>query len=208
MQNILDRFFMVMEFKNWKQKNLADAMKIAPASVSLLFKNRTNPSYETIKNLLQALPEISADWLINGEGAMLRSEKPSVSIPILGEIAAGNPIDFNPFPDIHSIPLPFSTSHPEHYHALKVFGDSMSPQIIHNDLVIIHTVFDPWELDGKVVACLVDTETTLKLLCIDHAHQQSILLPYNSKHYKPIVLSEDSPFSQILGYMVSLIRYA
>lgn len=208
MQNIIDRFFMIMEFKNWKQKDLAHALKIAPASVSLLFKNQTNPSFDSISNLLKSVPELSASWLINGAGNMLAANDDAGCVPILGEIAAGQPVEFVPFPEIVSVPLPFECQAPEHYHALKVFGDSMSPHIIHNDVVIIHTVFDPWDLDGKVVACKIDTETTLKCLLIDHDHHQSILLPYNTRHYKPIVLDENSPFCQIIGYMVAIIRYA
>ncbi len=206
MKTIVDRMFEIMDFKHWKQKDLAVAMQVSPPSASAILKKKALPSYESIKNLLQCLPDISAAWLINGEGSMLFSQDKVFVLPILGEIAAGVPMEFTDFIAPSSISIPFNTMHPTEYHALKVFGDSMSPIIMHNDIVIVHTVFNPWNLDGKVVAVKIDTETTLKHLFIDHNARQSILIPYNTKNYKPIILDENSPNTIILGYMVSLIR--
>lgn len=137
---------------------------------------------------------------------MLSHGRDPAHIPILGEIAAGNPIDFTPFPDISTIPLPLNAASPTQYKALKVYGDSMAPFIIHNDIVVIHTVFDPWDLDAKIVAIKIDTETTLKQMSIDYEAKMSILIPYNTAHYKPIILNSDSPPCQILGYVVSITR--
>ncbi len=207
MNTIAHRISKILTFKRWKQVDLAKNMQIKPTSVSSILHSKTVPSYESLQNLLLNNPDISAQWLLTGAGSMLSHRRDPAHIPVLGEIAAGNPIEFTPFPDISTVPLPLNASSPTQYKALKVYGDSMSPFIIHNDIIIIHTVFDPWELDGKIVAIKIDTETTLKQMSINYDARQSILIPFNAANYKPIVLNEDSPPCEILGYMVSMIRY-
>jgi SOS-response transcriptional repressor LexA len=206
MDTVTDRISKIVAFKRWKQVDLAKNMQITPTSVSAIIKRKTQPSYDSLQNLLKNNPDISAAWLMTGSGSMLAHGRDPAHIPILGEIAAGNPIDFTPFPDISTVPLPINASSPTQYKALKVYGDSMAPFIIHNDIVVIHTVFDPWELDTKIVAIKIDTETTLKQMSIDYHAHQSILIPFNAAHYKPIILNSDSPPCQILGYVVSITR--
>lgn len=207
MDTVTDRISKIVAFKRWKQVDLAKNMQITPTSVSAIIKRKTTPSYDSLQNLLKNNPDISAAWLMTGAGAMLSHGRDPAHIPILGEIAAGNPIEFIPFPDISTVPLPFNAAHPSHYKALKVYGDSMSPFIVHNDIIIIHTQFDPWDLDTKIVAIKIDTETTLKQMAINYEARKSVLIPFNAAHYKPIILDEDSPSCTILGYMVSMIRY-
>lgn len=207
MKNIADRISKILAYKHWKQVDLAKNMQITPTSVSAIIKNKTLPSYDSLNNLLRNNPDISAAWLMTGAGSMLSHGRDPAQIPILGEIAAGNPIEFTPFPNISTVPLPFDAASPTQYKALKVYGDSMAPLIIHNDIVLIHTVFDPWELDTKIVAIKIDQETTLKQMCIDYNARQSILIPFNAAHYKPIILNSDSPPCNILGYVVSMTRF-
>ena len=207
MQTIADRILKILALKHWKQVDLANNMRIKPTSASSILKQKTVPSYESLQNLLLNNPDISAQWLLTGVGSMLSHGRDPAHIPILGEIAAGNPVQFIPFPNVSTVPLPINATSPTQYKALKVYGDSMSPFIIHNDIVIIHTDFDPWDLDGKIVAIKIDTDTTLKQMSVDFEAKQSILIPFNAAHYKPIVLNSDSPPCNILGYMVSLIRY-
>lgn len=207
MNTIAFRISKILAYKHWKQVDLAKNMQITPTSVSLILKEKTVPSYESLQNLLLNNSDISAAWLLTGAGSMLSHGRDPAHIPVLGEIAAGNPIEFTPFPNVTTVPLPLNASSPTQYKALKVYGDSMAPFIIHNDIIIINTVFDPWDLDGKIVAIKIDTETTLKQMSINYEARQSILIPFNAAHYKPIVLNEDSPACNILGYMVCMTRY-
>ena len=182
-------------------------MGISPTSVTQIWTRETAPAYESIKNLLHSIPELNAQWLITGTGSMLSRALPSHQLAIVGDIAAGNPTELTEFPDIGFIPLAdIHSAHPDKCLAMRVSGDSMAPYILHNDIVIIDIIFDLWDLDGQIVAVKIDTETTLKHISIDDANRQCLLIPFNHKHYKPIVLNEYSPDTIILGRLISLTR--
>ena len=40
------------------------------------YLNGSQPTYETLSNLLNAFPQISAEWLMRGEGSMLKENTP------------------------------------------------------------------------------------------------------------------------------------
>lgn len=209
MQTIHDRMLMIMAHYHWNKSDLARALKISTANASLMFSRKTNPSFDTIANLHQSAPELSIQWLITGTGPMLSKTSNSyLDIPIAGSIAAGNPIEVLDAPPIEYLSVPHDqyTGHPSHYIAFRVYGDSMAPRIIHNDIVLLCTVFDPWEMDGYVCAVKIDTEITLKKIWINHAAQQTVLLPFNCS-YSPIVLDDSSPDCRIIGYVLSITRF-
>lgn len=207
MQTIHDRILSLMAYKRWNNTRLASALNLSPASVTLFFQRRTSPKFDTIQSLLRAMPELSAAWLITGEGNMLADpQSDNVDLPIVGEIAAGNPIEFVDPPDLTY--LSYSRKilgNPANYLLMRVQGDSMQPAICHNDVVLLRTNFIADDLDKSIVAVRVDTEITLKLLINCCSPPSSILMPINH-HYEPIVLNEYSPPAQIIGYLVSLHR--
>lgn len=123
-----------------------------------------------------------------------------VSLPLLGKIAAGTPIEAirneNDFFDVPANLL----GNGDHY-ALRVDGDSMIKAGINDeDIVIIRKTNQA--RDGKIVVALVDgQEVTLKRLRRDAG--KVILEPENDA-YKPRVLTADRV--QIQGELSSLIR--
>jgi len=128
-------------------------------------------------------------------------------VPVLGKIAAGNPIAVNPFqaydPErwidltegLMSLPA-------DKLFALRVEGNSMiDAGVLDGDIVILH--HQDTADDGAMVAAWIegDEETTLKRLYRDGANVR--LVPANPE-YKPIVRAADKV--QVKGEVVSIIR--
>lgn len=124
-----------------------------------------------------------------------------ISLPILGKIAAGTPIEAirhdGDFMDIPSSMI----GRGEHY-ALRVEGDSMIKAGIHDGDIVLIRKTNQATPDGRIVVALVDgQEVTLKRLRKDAG--KVVLEPENDA-YKPRVLTPDRV--QVQGELSGLIR--
>lgn len=127
-------------------------------------------------------------------------------IPILGHIAAGEPIQVEAIDPTHAeefVELAQGMlGSPEKLFALKVRGDSMiDASVLDGDIVILR--HQETAIDGDMVAAWIegDEETTLKYLFREG--KQVRLQPANPT-YKPIVRPADKV--RINGRVVSVIR--
>ena len=141
-------------------------------------------------------------------GAASRPRNSFVTVPIVGNIAAGDPL---PTPlsgswsteEVDNIDLPeFLTQSKEDIFAVKVKGESMIDALVADgDLVLLEPVDQPQEGD-MVAAWLTDREeVTLK-----HFHMESgmvTLQPANSA-MKPITVPADKVFVQ--GRVIGVVR--
>lgn len=76
---MIDRINVILKSKNITSSQLAEKIGIQPSGMSHILKGRNNPSLDFVKKVLTAYPEISPDWLLFGNGEMLRaSESPKV----------------------------------------------------------------------------------------------------------------------------------
>jgi len=129
------------------------------------------------------------------------NDQNSVSIPFLGSIAAGNPIEAIENPDdFVSVPSNFITPNNQ-YFGLKVNGLSMIEKgIFDGDIAIIKKTNSA--LNGKIAAVLTkDNEITLKTINIKN--NKIFLIPAN-KNYKEQVM--DIGEVQIQGTLSGIIR--
>ncbi len=125
----------------------------------------------------------------------------SISIPLLGSIAAGNPIEAIENPDdFISVPSNFITPN-NAYFGLKINGLSMIEKgIFDGDIAIIKKTNTA--LNGKIAAVLTkDNEITLKTIKIDN--NKIRLIPAN-KNYKEKIFNIDEV--QIQGTLSGIIR--
>ncbi len=128
-----------------------------------------------------------------------------VSLPIVGEIAAGNPLEVNDMSDLGNIIVSTELiSDPDNFYCFRVNGWSMSPEIQHSDVVIINKFYDYDDMDNRIVAVRIDDGITLKLLKLDHDNKCSWLMPINDD-YKPILINQYSTIN-ILGVLEYSIR--
>lgn len=124
------------------------------------------------------------------------------NLPLLGMVAAGNPIEAIENPDDY-YPVPRQMIRPGHQHfALRVRGDSMIEDgILEEDIVVIRQT-NKAEI-GQTVVAVIDGDATLKKYY--PSKNQIELRPANSR-LSPIFIGEDVSSFQIVGRMVGLIR--
>lgn len=99
-----DRIRKVMESQNMTQQEFADFVHISPASLSSVFTGRTRPTLAIVEAIKGALPDISTDWLMFGNGNMWLSENTyynNVSAGSeQGETEGGSAAPNPPHPDV------------------------------------------------------------------------------------------------------------
>ena len=131
-----------------------------------------------------------------------QSMSESLELPLLGLVAAGNPIEAieNPSETI-GVPPSMITTHNKRHFALRVSGESMIEDgILDGDIVFIK---EQQNADnGQTVVAVVDGEATLKNL--EKKSKEVILHPANSS-MSPIRVGPDRHI-KIVGVMVGLIR--
>jgi repressor LexA len=127
----------------------------------------------------------------------------SENIPLLGLVAAGNPI--------LAIENPTNTiAVPRHflkggfrYFALTVKGDSMiDAGILEGDVIVCRSTKEA--RNGQIVVAVIDGEATVKTLSLQNKKRLE-LLPSN-KNYSPIVVDENTNDFKIVGTLVGLLR--
>jgi len=64
----------VMLQQNMTAGQFAVEIGVQNSTLSHILNNRNNPSLDVLKKILSRFPEISADWLILGQGSMYRQE--------------------------------------------------------------------------------------------------------------------------------------
>lgn len=67
----------VMLHEDMSSSQFATEIGVQNSTLSHILNNRNNPSLDVLKKILSRFPEISTDWLILGQGSMIRQEKQS-----------------------------------------------------------------------------------------------------------------------------------
>ncbi|MBN2728202.1 MAG: helix-turn-helix transcriptional regulator [Bacteroidales bacterium] len=106
---MIERLKLFMDSYNLSAADLADEIDVQRSGISHLLSGRNNPSLSFITKLLEQYPELSPDWLLFDNGAMIREErigqkkleKKPISRDLFQEIEEEeekekDPIDFEP----------------------------------------------------------------------------------------------------------------
>ncbi|WP_019855690.1 transcriptional repressor LexA [Actinopolyspora mortivallis] len=131
------------------------------------------------------------------ESTTTQPSEDRVSVPVLGDIAAGAPITAEEHvEDVLTLPREFAGRGT--VFALRVRGDSMTEAGIHHgDVVVVRQ--QPEAHSGQIVAAMIDEEATVKVYRRRDGHV--LLEPRNPAHE---VLDGDG--AVILGTVVSVLR--
>src|SRR5512143_1759644 len=159
-------------------------------------------SFGTVQKHLKRLEEKGAllrEWN-RSRGVSPAEDRSGQSVPLLGLVAAGRPIE--PFPDEEPIEVPralLSSTRAEHF-VLRVRGDSMIEDGIRDgDLVVVAR--RSTAQNGQTVVALVRGEATLKRYYADGPRVR--LQPANSS-MKPI--TADARDVTVQGVVTGLMR--
>lgn len=124
-----------------------------------------------------------------------------IHIPILGEIACGNPIlaqeNFEGYRVEPKDALPSGN-----LYYLKTKGDSMEPTIPNGAWVMIRE--QPDVENGEIAAVLVNGDTEVTLKRVRKQGDSVVLMPDNPK-YSPIIINEKNP-ATIIGKAIRFTR--
>lgn len=75
-----ERISKVIEYSNLTPSEFADEIDVQRSSISHITSGRNKPSLEFIIKIKSRFPELLWDWLVTGEGEMLKSELPEEEI--------------------------------------------------------------------------------------------------------------------------------
>lgn len=152
---------------------------------------------------LKALAKKGAIEMVPGASRGIRLPAKQQGIPLVGRVAAGNPILAEENIEDY-INVPASLFHPAADYFLRVRGDSMKDAgILDGDLLAVKKADDA--NSGQLVVARIDDEVTVKILKKGKQRNQITLLPENPD-YQPIVVDLRERQFAIEGLGVGVIR--
>ncbi len=163
------------------------------------YKNRA-----TVQQHLQAIEKkgyIKRNPKISRGIEITIEDKFFIPRPIVGEVAAGNPLTI--YPDaIDTIELPSVAHMPKDSFLLKVKGDSLrDAYIFDGDIVIVNPNIQP--LNGHIVTAVLDDSAVVKRF---KKKSDKIELHSENPEYKPIIIENNYDNLKIVGVVIGIYR--
>jgi repressor LexA len=189
------------------QTELAERAGVKQNSISEIERGRRRPSRTTLRALSVALDV--PEGVLVGEGADHDAPQrlDTRELPLLGSIPAGAPaqsqeqLEF--FPVLRHL-------WGEDRYCLKLSYESMEPTLKPGDIILVHYRPDvnPEHVQGRVCACLVNGEPTLKRVSVEYRRDRKlIILRGDNPAREPVILDDADDFS-IQGVAVCLVSRA
>ena len=121
--------------------------------------------------------------------------------PVLGEVAAGNPLTI--YPDaIDTVELPTIARMPKDSFLLRVKGDSLKDAYIFSgDIVIVNPNLEP--KNGQIVAAVLNDAAVVKRF---YKKKNEIELISENPDYKPIIIEKKYSSFKLVGIVVGVYR--
>lgn len=194
------------------QAELARRANIGRNSISDYLKGKYEAKQDKLHSLARVL-NVDEGWLMGYDISQERNSNSKVptniiyplgdkfqrvSIPLIGEIACGDPITAEEniegyVEEIFEKPVPKGN-----LFALRCKGKSMEPTIHDGSIVTIRE--QSTVEDGEIAAVLVDGDNEATLKRVKHQGNLIMLMPDN-KEFDPIILDKDNP-GRIVGKAV------
>lgn len=161
-------------------EKLANKIGVAPNTLNQYELERREAPYDILKELSRIF-DTSIDYLIGNDEQNQLKIKKGIKIPVLGRIPAGIPIEaIQEIIDYEEIPEEMAKN--GEYFALKVRGNSMSPEITDGEVAIVRKQDDADS--GNICVVMVNgDEATLKR--IKKSEQGLTLIPTNTIEFSP-----------------------
>ena len=195
-----------LERRGLTQTDIAEKMEVSNATISYWLSGTKTPRMDKLGRLakilnttIHALTEENGFEEYNRQlpsGLIPISDLHRHRIPVLGSIAAGEPVYDPEFPDV-VVDGPLDADF-----ALRVHGDSMTPGYLDGDLVFLRSVPDVPH-NGSVCAVSVDNEAALKHV---FRYADHVLLTSDNQQYEPMAYSFAEHDIRILGVPVGFLR--
>lgn len=189
-------------------EELAEKIGVSPATIYRYengsIANMGTDKLEVIAQALSTEPKHLMGWTEPAKkfpkNITSISDIPMRRVPILGPVAAGQPIaalrEYDEYVDIPDTGGRYDA-------ALRVEGDSMMPRYLPNDLVFIRYRDDV--LDGQVAAVAIEDTVVLKK--VYHIKNGVTLISENPAYPPMIYTSDDVSNLHIVGLAVGFLRW-
>ena len=187
--------------RSMTQRDLAKALGVSSSTIAMYETARREPDIETMEALADTFNVPLSSITGNNKPALPSglipiSDLQRHRIPVLGSMAAGEPVYDPEFPDV-VVDGPLDADF-----ALRVHGDSMQPNYLDGDLVFLRSVPDVPH-NGSVCAVSVDNEAALKHV---FRYSDHVLLTSDNQQYEPMAYSFAEHDIRILGVPVGFLR--
>ena len=106
------RFQTILDLENLSPAQLADRLGVQRSGISHILSGRNKPSFELLQRVVQSFPEISAEWLITGNGKPLKEQNQAAASGAASGATSGaaNSRSFGTTPSITPSISPSTTS--------------------------------------------------------------------------------------------------
>lgn len=168
-----------LQQKNKKQSDLAKYLNVSNQTITNYAKGYNSPRMDKVDKIAEFFNIERSDLIGHNEQVYEPPKPKMIKIPVLGEVAAGMPIDaIENIIDYEEITE--NLAHTGEFFGLKIKGDSMYPMICDKDIVIVKK--QPNVENGEVAIVLVNgNEATCKKIKKD---TQGITLVPKNPEYK------------------------
>lgn len=210
MNNILNRIFTLVSESGMTDKQFAESLGINPKTISV-WRRGTIKSYLKYIDKIAEIFSVSSDYLLgkspvrHGEVEIYKAEEGEyIPIPVVGNVAAG--YQAYAATDIEGYELVNSEVIQDgfEYAWLRVKGDSMSPLILENDLVLIRLQD---EVDSGDLAVVIVDEEDGVIKRVQFGMNKVTLISENADKYPPRVFTgKDISHIRIWGKAIDLKR--
>lgn len=185
--------------RGFSQSEVAKILQVSPSTIGMWEQNRRVPPLEKLEKIADVF-NVNLNQLTGNE----EDPQQKLKSPILGTVSAGIPI--SAIEDIIGYEeIPQNMGHLEGLFALRVRGNSMEPNIIEGDIIIVQQQSSAD--NGDIVVALVNgDEATVKKIKIT---ESGIMLIANNAAYTPMFYTnkevEELPVC-ITGKVIGLYR--
>ena len=187
---ILDRIKLYIDTKGISIAAFEKSVGMSNASFSKPLKNNGAIGTDKLENILSIYSDISPEWLLTGQGDMLK-EEPSLSVSM-------NPQEGTPYYDVDflggfdlqensqaMVPALNIVANicPRAEMWCNITGHSMEPTISHGDIIALHKCSVEDIQYGEVYAVVLDTFRTVKILRKSSTPGMLKFVPVNKEEF-------------------------
>lgn len=187
---ILDRIKLYIDTKGISIAAFEKSVGMSNASFSKSLKNNGAIGTDKLENVLSVYSDISPEWLLTGQGDMLK-EEPSLSVSM-------NPQEGTPYYDVDflggfdlqensqaMVPALNIVANicPRAEMWCNITGHSMEPTISHGDIIALHKCSVEDIQYGEVYAVVLDTFRTVKILRKSSTPGMLKFVPVNKEEF-------------------------
>ncbi len=186
------------------QVALARAAGVTQGYLSAVETGHRRAGGATVKRLADALDLPPAVIIGRAAGHDNPQLYEATDVPLFGSIPAGPPSETQETAE--TWPVLKHLWSPDYY-CLRLTFDSMEPTLKPGDIVLVHYRPDvePLHVQGKICACLVEGQPTLKRVSVEHTNSgDMIILRGDNPNVPPLALDLSQDFS-IQGVVVKLV---